>query len=271
MSKKVLAIAAHPDDIEFMMSGTLFLLKDAGCEIHYLNIATGSCGTVSLSVDRIVAIRREESIAASAYLGAEYHESFVNDIEIFYGKDLISKLCSVMREVSPDIILTQYPAEYMEDHSNTSRLAVTAAFCRGMKNFAVTSHREPISNEVTLYHSVPYGLTDPLRRPVEPDFFVDVSSLMDKKKEMLLFHKSQKEWLDVSQGLDSYLTTMVDICREVGKTSGKFQYAEGWIRHSHLGFCDERSNPLADMLNEYICVSGSSVTNSQRQKHRSSD
>jgi LmbE family N-acetylglucosaminyl deacetylase len=95
-----LAIAAHPDDIEFMMSGTLFLLKDAACEIHYLNIATGSCGTVSLSVNRIVAIRREESIAASAYLDAEYHESFVNDIEIFYGKDLISKLCSVIREVS---------------------------------------------------------------------------------------------------------------------------------------------------------------------------
>ena len=88
MSKKIFAIAAHPDDIEFMMSGTLFLLKNAGCEINYLNIATGSCGTVSLSVDRIVTIRRKEAIAASAYLGAEYHESFVNDIEIFYDKDL---------------------------------------------------------------------------------------------------------------------------------------------------------------------------------------
>ena len=257
MSTKVFAIAAHPDDIEFMMSGTLFLLKDAGCEIHYLNIATGSCGTVSLSVDQIIAIRREESIAASAYLGAEYHQSLVNDIEIFYEKNLISKLCSIMREVSPDIILTQYPCDYMEDHSNTSRLTVTAAFCRGMKNFAVTPHQEPINNEVTLYHSVPYGLADPLRKPVGPDFFVDVSSVMDKKREMLSFHKSQKEWLDVSQGIDSYLIAMADMCRQIGKTSGKFEHAEGWIRHLHLGFCNEQSNPLADILNKDIHMSGS--------------
>ncbi len=144
----------------------------------------------------------------------------------------------------------------MEDHSNASKLAVTAAFCRGMKNFAVTPHQAPISNEVTLYHSAPYGLTDPLRKPVEPDFFVDISSIMDKKTEMLSLHKSQKEWLDVSQGMDSYLIAMADMCREAGKMCGNFEYAEGWIRHSHLGFCDKDSNPLVDALNEYVFTSG---------------
>jgi len=256
MPKTVFAIAAHPDDIEFMMSGTLFRLKEAGYEIHYLNMTTGSCGTVSLDVDEIVAIRRQESQKAAAYLGAKYHESFVDDIEIFYGKELISKLCSVIREVSPDIILTQYPWEYMEDHSNASKLAVTAAFCRGMKNFAVEPYREPIDNKVTIYHSLPYGLTDPLRKPVEPDFFVDISSIMDKKTEMLSLHKSQKEWLDASQGMDSYLIAMTDMCKEVGEMSGNFEYAEGWIRHSHLGFCDKESNPLVDALSEYVCTSG---------------
>ena len=72
---------------------------------------------------------------------------------------------------------------------------------------------------------------------------------------MLSFHKSQKEWLDASQGIDSYLTTMADMCREVGKMSGKFEYAEGWIRHSHLGFCDKESNPFFDALNKYVCTS----------------
>ena len=257
MPKTVFAIAAHPDDIEFMMSGTLFLLKEAGYEIHCLNITNGSYGTVSLGIDEIIAIRRKESDNAAAYLGARHYESFVNDLEIFYEKKLILKLCSVIREVSPDIILTQYPWEYMEDHSNTSKLAVTAAFCRGLKNFPVEPYKKPINNKVTIYHSLPYGLSDPLRKPVEPDFFVNVSSIMDKKTEMLSFHKSQKEWLDVSQGMDSYLTAMADICREVGKTSGKFQYAEGWIRHSHLGFCDKESNPLVDALNKYVCRSRS--------------
>jgi LmbE family N-acetylglucosaminyl deacetylase len=42
---KVLAAAAHPDDIEFMMAGTLLRLKDAGCEIHLWNLANGCCGS----------------------------------------------------------------------------------------------------------------------------------------------------------------------------------------------------------------------------------
>ena len=45
MRPRVLAIAAHPDDIEFGMGGTLLLLGQAGCEIHYLNIADGSGGS----------------------------------------------------------------------------------------------------------------------------------------------------------------------------------------------------------------------------------
>jgi LmbE family N-acetylglucosaminyl deacetylase len=254
--KTILAIAAHPDDIEFMMSGTLFLLKEAGHDIHYLNIANGSCGTASLGADRIAAIRGKEAKEAAFYLGAEHHESFVNDIEIFYEKKLIMKLCAEIRRAEPDIILTQYPWEYMEDHSNTSKLVVTAAFCRGLRNFPVEPAEKPTNNKITIYHAMPYGLTDPLRKPVVPDFFVEISSVMDKKTKMLSFHKSQKEWLDVSQGFDSYLAVMADMCREVGEMSGRFEYAEGWTRHLHLGFCDKDSDPLVDVLNEYVCTSG---------------
>ncbi len=163
MAKNIFAIAAHPDDIEFMMSGTLFLFKEAGCEIHYMNIANGCCGTDKHTVEEITEIRCQEAMQACKYLGATFHGSLVNDAEIFYEKSLIAKLASIIRQVAPDIILTQYPFEYMEDHSNTSRLTVTAAFCRGMKNFTVDPHVEPISNKVAIYHSLPYGLADSLR------------------------------------------------------------------------------------------------------------
>ena len=254
MSQKVFAIAAHPDDIEFMMSGTLFLLKQAGCEIHYMNVANGCCGTDKHAIDEIVKIRLEESRQACEYLGAVFHNSLVNDIDIFYEKSLISRLASIIREVAPDIILTQYPFEYMEDHSNTCRITVTAAFCRGMKNFETTPHVEPISKEIVLYHSLPYGLTDPLQNPVKAEFFVDVTSVIDNKTEMLAKHKSQKEWLDVSQGMDSYLIAMKDSCNEIGRMSGKFKYAEGWIRHAHMGFCDKDDNPLADILKNRVKI-----------------
>ena len=88
MKKIAFAVGCHPDDIEFMMSGTLMRLKNAGYEIHYMNVANGSCGSDTLDRDAIVAIRREESIAAAELIGAVYHESIANDLEVFYEREL---------------------------------------------------------------------------------------------------------------------------------------------------------------------------------------
>ena len=65
MAKAAFAIACHPDDIEFGMAGTLIKLKNAGYEIHYMNIANGSLGTNQYDYKTIVAMRREEAIAAT--------------------------------------------------------------------------------------------------------------------------------------------------------------------------------------------------------------
>ena len=48
-ARRVLAIAAHPDDIEFCMAGTLLLLKRKGLKIHYLNLSTGNLGSMHFS------------------------------------------------------------------------------------------------------------------------------------------------------------------------------------------------------------------------------
>ena len=247
MNKVVFAVGCHPDDIEFMMSGTLMRLKEVGYEIHYMNIANGSCGTDSLDIDEIVSIRRLESMNAAKLIGATYHESIAFDLEVFYDKALLAKLGALMREVAPDILLTHSPNEYMEDHSNTCRLAVSAAFTRGMRNFPTDPQLPPISKPVVLYHTIPYGLATPLRDPVEPDVYVDVSEFISLKREMLAKHRSQKEWLDVSQGLDSYLNTMEEQCARIGEMSGKYDYAEGWSRHLHQGYCNLDANPLSEL------------------------
>jgi LmbE family N-acetylglucosaminyl deacetylase len=252
--KTAFAIAAHPDDIEFFMSGTLMLLKEAGYEIHYMNVANGSVGTTRHDVDTIVRMRREEAMQAAASIGAVYHESLTNDISIFYDQPTLARVASVMREVAPRIVLTHPPADYMEDHTNTCRLAVSAAFCRGMPNFPVDPPRAPIKQKVTVYHCQPYGNRDPLGQPVVPETFVDVQSLNERKADMLALHKTQKDWLDESQGLDSYLITMKDLAAEVGRMSGRFQYAEGFRKHLHLGFCDPDDNPLVEALGEKVAT-----------------
>ena len=254
MSKSAIAIAAHPDDIEFFMSGTLMHLAAVGYEIHYLNIANGCCGTNQYDAETITAIRRQEGMDAAALIGAVFHESICNDLEILYDRPTLAKVASVVRAAAPEIVLTHSPSDYMEDHTNACRLAVTAAFARGMPNFPVDPPREPVPGKVTVYHAQPYSNRDPLRRLVEPDLFVDTSDVVERKVTMLAQHKSQKQWLDESQGHDSYLETLRQLDEEVGRMSCVFRYAEGWRRRLHLGFCDEHDDPLHDALGAKVLV-----------------
>ena len=251
-AKTVLAVGAHPDDIEFVMSGTLFLLKDRGYEVHYLNVANGSCGSATLDARAIARIRRKEAMAAARFLGAIYHGSLCNDIEVFYEKRLLAKIGAIVRRIAPDIILTHCPTDYMEDHANTCRLTVTAAFCRGMRNFPVEPSVLPTHRPVAVYHAQPYGNREGLGRLVVPDLFVNVESVLERKTEMLAMHRSQKNWLDESQGVNSYLAAMKDLGREVGRMSRKYRIAEGWTRHNHLGFCKPGHDPLMAALKKDV-------------------
>ncbi len=247
-TKRVLAIAAHPDDIEFVMSGTLILLGRAGYELHYMNLANGCCGSTSLSARHAAEARLREAIAAAALIGAEFHPSLTDDLQIFYDSRTLARLAAVVREVAPEILLTHAPIDYMEDHTNTCRLAVTAAFARGMPNFSTQPPRPPVDAPVTIYHAQPHGNRDPLGHAVRPDFCVDVSHVIDQKVAMLACHQSQQDWLDASQGIGSYIEAMKSLNREVGRMSDGFEYAEGWRKHLHLGFCAESADPLRAAL-----------------------
>ena len=88
----VLAIAAHPDDIEFMMAGTLLLLKEKGCQLNYFNIADGSCGSVEHSKEEIARIRQREAENAARFFNARYFKSITEDFLIQYSEPLIKKV-----------------------------------------------------------------------------------------------------------------------------------------------------------------------------------
>ena len=90
-------------------------------------------------------------------------------MEVFYEKSLLAKVAGVIREVRPKIVLTHSPVDYLEDHTNACRLAVSATFCRGMPNFPTDPIRPAIEETVTVYHAQPYSHYDPLGKPVTPD------------------------------------------------------------------------------------------------------
>ena len=187
-------------------------------------------------------------MTAAKILGAHFHPPIADDLKIFYDVGLLRRVAAVIREVKPAIVLTHSPQDYMEDHMNTSRLAVSAAFVRGMPNFRTLPSRRPFGEDTTVYHALPHGLRDGLNQPVTPESFVDVTTVHPTKLAALGEHRSQQSWLDETQGLSSYLQAMEDTARAVGRMSRKFKYAEGWRRHNPLGFCAPDADPLREAL-----------------------
>lgn len=254
--KTAIAIAAHPDDIEFMMAGTLLMFKNKGYEIHYLNLARGNLGTTDVDEETIKVIRLKEAQQSAEVMDAHFHAPFCNDLEIFYDEKTLRQLAAVIRDVRPTVVLTHSPDDYMEDHINTCRLAVTAVFARAMRNFTTIPARPGSNYDCTIYHALPHVLVDSFGKSIVPSSFVNVTSVMPIKTEALKSHQSQQAWLDSSQKLSSYLQTMEDISRKVGKMSNVFKYAEGWRRHQHVGFCSADADPLKDFGDDYLASAG---------------
>lgn len=246
--KTAIAIGAHPDDIEFYMAGTLLLLRRAGFQIHYFNLANGCCGSTRYPARTLARIRLAEAKRAARVLGAHFHPPICNDMEIVYDLRLVRRVAAIIREVRPTIILTHPPLDYMEDHTNTCRIVVTAAFAHGMPNFRSIPPRPTFDADVTIYHCPPHSMRDPLRQRILPGAFVNITSVLDIKRAALAEHRSQQDWLVESQGMNSFLAKAEADARLVGRVSRKFKYAEGWRRHLHYGFSTREADPLAEAL-----------------------
>ncbi|MCB1228217.1 MAG: PIG-L family deacetylase [Verrucomicrobiales bacterium] len=244
----VLALFAHPDDIEFVAAGTMLLLQERGWDLHYMNLCSGNGGSVEMDGPTTAATRLIEAQNAAQLLGATFYPPISDDLELTYSVPLLRKVSAVVRQARPSIVLTHSPADYMEDHQNACRLAVTAAFTHGIPNFQTDPPADAYFHDVTVYHAMPHGLCDPLRHPIRADLYLDTSSVHARKRDALAAHLSQKNWLDVSQGMDSYLVSMDEASRAVAQQAGRFDYAEGWRRHLHLGFSAKEMDPLRDAL-----------------------
>ena len=251
---RAMAIGAHPDDVEFVMAGTLVLLRRAGYEIHSMNVANGSLGSHVYPPAKLRRMRLSEVRAASRILGATHHPPLVEDLAVYYEPRTLHRLAAVIREVGPTILLVPSPADYMEDHTNTCRLAVSAAFVRSMENCRTIPPRRPWPGDVTIYHAMPAGLRDPLRRRVIPGLFVDTTSVFATKLAALAEHRSQQDWLAETQKMNSYLRAMEAMSLGVGRMSRRFRHAEGWRRHLHLGYCAADADPLRDALGKRCLV-----------------
>ena len=252
--KSALAIFAHPDDIEFVAAGTLLLLKEKGWDIHYMNLTGGDLGSLELDRDETRCMRIQEGKDAASLLGATFYDPICNDLEILYELDTIKRITAVIRKSDPTIILTHALSDYMMDHENTAKLTVSSAFVKSMPNYETDPALPTVATDTTIYHAMPHGLQTPMRQRVRAGLYVDTTSVHAIKRQALAAHRSQKGFLDATQGMDSYLVTMDELSKGVGELSGQFEYAEGWRRHLHLGFSAMEQDPLAEALADFCQV-----------------
>jgi LmbE family N-acetylglucosaminyl deacetylase len=204
---RVLALHAHPDDVEFQCAGTLILLKEAGCHVTIATMTPGDCGSAEHDAEAIAAIRREEARAAAAVMGADYICLEFRDLAIFNDDESRRRITEALRRLAPDVILTAPPADYIADHEMTSLLVRDACFAAPCPNYTTRQWEPaaPLPKIPHLYFVDPVEGTDREGHPVPVDFYVDVSRVFPTKREMLACHASQRNWLLRQHGMDEYL------------------------------------------------------------------
>ena len=249
LTYRVLAIPAHPDDIEFQCAGTLALLAERGHEITIATMTPGDCGSRELSPDEIAAVRREEGRAAAAKIGAPYHCLEFRDLSIVIDNDSKRRVTELVRRVRPQIVFAPPPVDYMDDHEATSRLVRDACFNASCPNYATRQwDPAPAAEQIPyLYYVDPLGGVDPWGTPVVPHFYVDVSAKFEIKRQMLACHASQREWLRAQHGVDEYLESQ----RRWSESRG----AEVSVPHAeafrqHRGHPYPHDNILGSLLRE---------------------
>ena len=257
--KRAFAVAAHPDDIEFVMAGTLILLSRAGYEIHYMNIANGCCGSTRAwrrATRPRFASRKRCEAAEADWRGVPSAASSTTWRSFTTTPTLCAPGSGDARGGAGDSADPCADRLHGRPHERLPAGGHGGLYARHAQLLHESVTAASPTADVTVYHAQPHGNRDPLGQVVRPNIFVDVETVIDLKTAMLNCHRSQQGWLDASQGLSSYITTMHELMAEVGQMSGRFRVAEGWRRHLHYGYCAADADPLTMALRPLVYVAG---------------
>jgi bacillithiol biosynthesis deacetylase BshB1 len=217
----VLAIGAHPDDLEILCGGTLAKYAGRGDQVVMCHLTRGDKGHYRMPSDELAATRREEAQAAARVIGAESLSLELDDNEVC--DDLATRrlVIDVIRQARPDVIITHAPHDtYHADHGRVSQLVLDASFDASVP-YIKTGHPHHDAVPAIYYMETILGLD------FQPQFYVDVSQTFDTKREMLAQHRSQLTWLKEHDDLD-VLEQVETTTRFRGWQCG-VAYAEGFI------------------------------------------
>ena len=225
---RVLAIGAHPDDLEILCGGTLARYSEEGHEVVMCHATKGDRGSFQYTSEEISRIRNEEAQRAAEIAGAEHTSLGFSDGEVNAADPMQRRvIVNLVRDARPDIIITHSPGDYMADHNEISRLVFDASFLSSLPLLETGKPAHPVVAPIYFMETVSgLGFT--------PTEFVDVTGTIETKVQMLEAHESQLRWLREHDGVD-IVDTMRTATAHRGFHCG-VRYAEGfapcltWLR-----------------------------------------
>lgn len=252
---RVLAVGAHPDDLEILCAGTLAKFKKNGAKIFMVHLCNGNKGHFEIPAVPLARMRAQEAKNSAKILQAECLGPVAPDLELYRDKPTMDKVIDIVRKTKPDLIITHSPDDYMCDHTVTSQLVVDASFMASLPNYKLHPHHTggstPVKGEGLRLSSPPplRGRTEEegAKRnnyvPVTPVYFmdtvnginfqpteyVDITKFIKIKEKMLLCHISQAKWLKEHDNLD-----YVELMRKQSSFRGLqcgVKFAEGFRLH----------------------------------------
>ena len=176
---KVLAVGAHPDDIEFLCAGTLAKYKRLGHEVAIAIATNGEVGSSTLSKAEIAAIRRDEAAASAAVIGAEFHWLGYPDEFLFNNAETRLRFIDLVRTVRPDLVLCHDPEnDYHPDHTTSGQIVWDTHVMVTVPNIK-TDHPPCAKIPEIIYMDTIGGVN------FIPNRYVDISADIDAKRKML--------------------------------------------------------------------------------------
>ncbi len=192
---RILAVGAHPDDLEILCGGTLAKYKKSGHKVIMAHLLNGDKGHYQMDSIELAKIRDKESKNAGELIGAEVISLDLPDGELFSDLKTRIQVIDLVRKTQPDVIITHSPYDYMSDHTTTSQLVCDASFLASAPLFKT---RTKAHNKIPalFFMDTVIGLN------FKPEEYVDISEAFELKKQMLKQHKSQLTWLKEHDNID---------------------------------------------------------------------
>lgn len=190
---RILAIGAHPDDVEISCGGTLALAARQKIPVGILDLTRGE-----LSTNGTVEERAAEAAEAASLLGASTRANAGLPDGGVHAMDLeqVRSVVRILRALRPEILLTHAPVDRHPDHVEASRLMDRAWYLAGLRQFD-PGHGDPHRAEAR-YHFAS-------RISFVPTFVMDITAAWEEKKRAILAHRTQ-----VTRGVEARSTPLND-------------------------------------------------------------